>query len=168
MPQRCTVLAVTPLLRELIQRATELPVEYPRGGAAERTVRLLLDELASLGELAYNLPLPAAGALARICARLVDRPSERVTLAELARSAGTTARTLERSFVAHTGMTFREWRRRARLLRALDWIAQGKPILAVALDLGYDSPSAFSAMFRREFGASPTRYRAQSHVKSAS
>ena len=47
-------------------------------------------------------------------------------------------------------MSFAEWRRRARLLRALGWIAEGRPILAVALDLGYDSPSAFSAMFRRE------------------
>ena len=41
-------------------------------------------------------------------------------------------------------MSFAEWRRRARLLRALGWIAEGRPILAVALDLGYDSPSAFS------------------------
>ena len=34
------------------------------------------------------------------------------------------------------------------------------PILAVALDLGYDSPSAFSAMFKREFGLPPSQYRA--------
>ncbi|MGA8006063.1 MAG: AraC family transcriptional regulator, partial [Burkholderiales bacterium] len=60
---------------------------------------------------------------------------------------------------AETAMSFSEWRRRARLLRALAWIAEGKPILEVALDLGYDSPSAFSAMFKREFGVSPTRYR---------
>ena len=41
----------------------------------------------------------------------------------------------------------------ARLLRALGWIAEGRPILEVAMELGYESPSAFSAMFRRELGA---------------
>jgi AraC-like DNA-binding protein len=29
----------------------------------------------------------------------------------------------------------------------------------VALDLGYDSPSAFSAMFRRELGVPPSHFR---------
>jgi AraC-like DNA-binding protein len=41
----------------------------------------------------------------------------------------------------------------------LSWIAEGRPILSVALDLGYESPSAFSAMFRRELGAPPSRFR---------
>ena len=73
---------------------------------------------------------------------------------------GTTSRTLARGFRRETGMSFSEWRRRARLLGALAWIAEGRPILAVALDLGYDSPSAFSAMFKREFGLPPSQYRA--------
>jgi AraC-like DNA-binding protein len=166
MPRRCAVLAVTPLLRELIQRATELPLHYNRKGPAGRIMQLLLDEIASLAELPYNLPMPRDNPLARICARLVETPNDRATLAELGRAQGTTARTLERHFRARTGMTFSEWRRRARLLRALDWISQGKPILAVALDLGYESPSAFSAMFKREFGSPPTHYRASAHVKS--
>jgi AraC-like DNA-binding protein len=56
-------------------------------------------------------------------------------------------------------MSFREWRRRAQLMRALGWIAEGRPIVAVALDLGYDSASAFSAMFKREMGVPPTAFR---------
>jgi AraC-like DNA-binding protein len=59
-------------------------------------------------------------------------------------------------------MSFAEWRRRARLLRALGWIAEGRPILEVAMELGYESPSAFSAMFRRELGVSPSHFRAPS------
>ena len=31
-------------------------------------------------------------------------------------------------------------------------------ITAAALDVGYNSPSAFAAMFRRTFGVSPTHY----------
>jgi AraC-like DNA-binding protein len=49
--------------------------------------------------------------------------------------------------------------RATELLRALSWIAEGRPILEVARDLGYESPSAFSAMFRRELGAPPSHFR---------
>jgi AraC-like DNA-binding protein len=160
MPKTCEVLEVTPLLRELIVRATELPMEYEERGVAGRVMRLMLDELAALPRLPYNLPMPKAAPLAAICARLTEMPNDPATLEDLAARHGTTARTLARHFRRHTGMSFAEWRRRARLLRALGWIAEGRPILAVALDLGYDSPSAFSAMFRRELGAPPSRFRA--------
>jgi len=159
MPQACEVLEVTSLLRELILRATELPLEYDERGPAGRLIRLLLDELASLTRLPYNLPMPKTAPLAAICARLMEAPNDPATLDDLAGRHGTTARTLARHFRRQTGMSFAEWRRRARLLRALGWIAEGRPILAVALDLGYDSPSAFSAMFRRELGAPPSHFR---------
>ena len=160
MPQRCEAFAITPLLRELILRATELPVEYDEKGAAGRVMQLILDELASLIRLPYNLPMPASKVLSRICRAFIENPNDRVTIEELGSRHGTTTRTLARGFRRETGMSFSEWRRRARLLRALAWIAEGRPILAVALDLGYDSPSAFSAMFKREFGLPPSHYRA--------
>ena len=160
MPQRCEAFAITPLLRELILRATELPVEYDETGTGGRVMQLILDELASLVRLPYNLPMPESKVLSSICRALVDAPNDRVTIEELGSRHGTTTRTLARRFRRETGMSFSEWRRRARLLRALAWIAEGRPILAVALDLGYDSPSAFSAMFKREFGLPPSQYRA--------
>lgn len=159
MPRGCEVLEVTPLLRELILRATELPIEYDERGVQGRVMRLLLDELASLPRLPYSLPVPRSAPLAPICARLMQAPQDTATLEEIAARQGTTSRTLARHFRRETGMSFAEWRRRARLLRALGWIAEGRPILSVALDLGYDSPSAFSAMFRRELGAPPSRFR---------
>ena len=164
MPTVCRVLSMTPLLRELIVRATELPVEYDERGSAGRVMRLILDELASLVRLPYNLPMPASQVLSRICRAFIESPNDRVTIEELGERHGTTTRTLARRFRRETGMSFSEWRRRARLLRALAWIAEGRPILAVALDLGYDSPSAFSAMFKREFGLPPSQYRASAGV----
>ena len=67
-------------------------------------------------------------------------------------------RTLARMFTAETGMTFGAWRQQARLLRALELMAAGQPVTTVALDVGYESPSAFIAMFRRALGVSPARY----------
>jgi len=161
MPGTCVVLEVTPLLRELILRATELPLEYEVRGPAGRLMRLLLDELAGLARLPYRLPMPKARPLAPVCRGLLEAPSEAATLAEIARKAHLSARTLARYFRRETGMSFAEWRRRARLLRALAWIAEGRPILEVAIELGYESPSAFSAMFKRELGAPPSHFRSR-------
>ena len=67
-------------------------------------------------------------------------------------------RTLNRHFHQQTGLSYGEWLRRARLLEALVRLAQGQPVLRVALDLGYGSHSAFTAMFRRVMGVSPSDY----------
>lgn len=159
MPRTCEVLEVTALLRELIVRATGLPLEYDEKGPAGRLMGLVLDELAELPRLPYHLPVPKEAPLSAICRRLLEAPDDGATLEQLARKGGFSGRTLARHFRRDTGMSFAKWRRRARLLRALAWIAEGRPIVEVALELGYDSPSAFSAMFRRELGAPPTSFR---------
>jgi AraC-like DNA-binding protein len=55
-------------------------------------------------------------------------------------------------------MTFREWRQQCRLLHALELLASGASVTAVALETGYDNSSAFIAMFRRCLGTTPLRY----------
>src|SRR6185436_13756119 len=159
MPSGCQVLPVTPLLRELIQRATEMPVDYDESGGDGRVMRLILDELASLAHLPYNLPMPRGGPLARICAQLVEHPERAGTREDVATRHGLTGRTLDRHFKRQLGMNFGEWCRRAALLRALAWFAEGRPVTAVALDLGYSSLSAFCAMFKRETGRTPREHR---------
>ena len=72
--------------------------------------------------------------------------------------AGASARTLSRLFAAQTGMTFRQWQRQLRLLTALELLAQGRTVTDVALDVGYDSPSAFISVFRQSLGTTPRRY----------
>ena len=55
-------------------------------------------------------------------------------------------------------MTFRKWRQQLRLLHAMQRLAAGEKVTAAALDAGYNSPSAFIAMFRKQLGTTPTRY----------
>ena len=68
-------------------------------------------------------------------------------------------RTVARLFLSETGLSFGAWRQQARVLEAMGRLGGGAPVTQVALDLGYDSVSAFSAMFRRAAGASPSAYR---------
>jgi AraC-like DNA-binding protein len=78
--------------------------------------------------------------------------------AEIARRFGFGVRTLERRFAAETGMTFGQWRRHARFLRALRLLAEGRAVKTVARDAGYRSASAFVAAFSETFGTTPGRY----------
>ncbi|WP_441256827.1 helix-turn-helix domain-containing protein [Bradyrhizobium sp. 482_C4_N1_1] len=57
-----------------------------------------------------------------------------------------------------TGFSFTEWRQRVRLMRALEMLADEIPVTTIALDLGYETVSAFIALFRRTFGTTPARY----------
>lgn len=158
LPLRCCVIAVSPLLRELIARASALPVDYDEHGPDGRVMALILDEIRALPALPLHLPWPKDARLRRVCEAFNQDPAESRTLEDLARVSGASARTLARLFRKETGMSFGGWRQQARLLEALGRLAAGSPVTAVALDLGYQSPSAFTSMFRRALGASPTRY----------
>ena len=50
------------------------------------------------------------------------------------------------------------WRQQVRVMEAMSLLAAGRPINSVAYDVGYESPSAFTAMFHRTFGAPPSAY----------
>jgi len=152
------VLAVSPLLRELILRACALPVAYDEAGSDGRLMALILDEIAALKTVPLDLPLPRDGRLGRICRALSAEPGDAHTLSDWGREAGASPRTLARLFVKETGLTFAAWRQRARLLAATAMLAAGEPITRIALDLGYESPSAFTAMFKRALGAPPSHY----------
>ncbi|MBI5520327.1 MAG: helix-turn-helix transcriptional regulator [Desulfovibrio sp.] len=152
---RCRVLGVTPLVRELIRAVTRLPVEYDEAGPDGRLVAVLLDQLGMLQEVRFSLPLPADERLAAVSAELEANPDDQRTLTELAGGAGLSARTMTRLFLRDTGLSFRAWRRRLRLLKSLNGLEAGESVTKVALDCGYNSTSAFIAAFRREFGATP-------------
>lgn len=55
-------------------------------------------------------------------------------------------------------MSFSQWRQQALLARAIPLLNQGRPLSHIARELGYQSQSAFSAMFRRAFGESPRAF----------
>ncbi len=154
----CRAVNVSPLLRELILHTIALGALDSAVPAHSRLIGILLDQLESILEIPLQLPRPVDERALRIANRLRDNPVDNSTLEHLAQSAGASARTIERLFRAETKMGFAEWRRRLRLLHALRQLAAGEPVTGVALDAGYDSTSAFIAMFRKHTGITPGRY----------
>lgn len=155
---RCSVVTISPLLREIIVRIVAMQVAHPLGSPEERLIEVLLDELRSVEQTPLCLPTPADPRLRLVTDRLVAHPGETRGLREWARVAGASPRTLDRLFRRETDMSFTTWRQQLRLLRALEMLAANEPVTVVALALGYESTSAFIAMFRRCLGQTPGRY----------
>jgi len=154
----CRVIAVSPLLRELIVAFAALAPDYPPDGPIGRLAAVILDQLRAPVSAPLHLPLPRDARLRRVAAGLFADPSDRRSLRDWAGTVGASARTLARLFEAETGMGFAAWRQQLRLHEALARLTAGEAVTSVAFAVGYDSPSAFIAMFRKALGASPQRY----------
>ena len=158
MPASCVVLDVTPLMKELVVRAVGLPAPYDENGEDGLLMRLLMAEVRRLPVCALDLPLPESPDLAHLCERLLADLSTRRPCDRDAGEMSVSTRTLYRRFLAETGITFARWKQQARLIESVRRLAEGTPVTTVAMDLGYESPSAFSAMFRRSLGIAPRAY----------
>ena len=117
----------------------------------QRLIGVIIDQLAAAPTAPLRLPLPA-DPRARVAA---DALHNRVRIPAI---EGLSRRQLERIFRADTGLTLGQYRERTRLLAALPRLAAGEPVTRVAADVGYATPSAFGAMFKRVLGVSPTAY----------
>ena len=149
------------LLKELIVAFGLLPVEYDEQGADGRLVAVLLDRLAQAKPADLMLPWPATPYLVELCHYLATNADCRLPLAHFSAQLGVSDKTLSRAFKRDTGMSFRQWRQRSRLLSALPLLEAGERVTDVALACGYDSLSAFIAAFKALLGSSPGE-----HLKS--
>lgn len=151
----CRVIAVNPLLRELIRTFSQLPVHYDPHSADGRLVQVLLDQLEIAVEQPLMLPLPQDSGLRALCEHLQAQPDSTTGLGDWAVHSGYSEKTLSRLFQRQTGLSFRHWRQRMRVLSALPALERGERVTDVALACGYDSLSAFIAAFGKQFGLPP-------------
>lgn len=151
----CEVLAVSALLRELILTLSQVDDQEPREAWL---TALILDELSRSATRPIRVALPTEKRLKALCDALITDPASSLTLRDWSRHAGASERTLARLFEQDLGMTFGQWRQQVRLAHAAPLIASGQPLARVAAELGYASQSAFSAMFKKTFGQSPSTF----------
>ncbi len=164
LPKSCCAVNVSPLLRELILHTASLGMLDRNLPINSRLIAFLVDQLSVLPTIPLQLPLPSDERAKRAVAWLRAHPDDPGLIKQVAKRVSLSPRTLERLFQKETGMTFGRWRQQLRLQSALRLLAGGRPVTAVALDVGYESPSAFIAMFKRTLGTTPHRYFACSSV----
>lgn len=159
MADLCQVVGVSPLLRQLLIEAVDLPAEYDPLGRAGKIMSLLIDEIHAAPVLPLSLPLPQEARLAQRCQRFLALPTAQDTLELWSHELGLSRRTFTRLFKQQTGLTFSAWQRRACLLSALPRLLGGERVTTIAYDLGYSSPAAFTVMFKQLVGLAPNDYR---------
>ncbi len=158
LPDRVTVIRVTPLLRELILFLMTSPRNYDISGMFGRIARVIADQIASLPAAPLHLTMPRDARLKKIAQKLISCPADAPSLSAAAAAAALSQRTFERRFLKETGVSYRSWCRQAKLLRALELLSAGRRVGDIAHKLGYEGTSAFIASFRKAFGTTPGQY----------
>lgn len=154
--QRCQVISVSPLMRHLLMEAVAAPLMYDREGRDGALFDLLLHELTRSEVLPLHIPMPAEGKLLSLCQTFLNKPNAHQSPQYWAEQIHISLRTFNRLFRQQTGLSFRQWRQQACVVLALARLAEGEAVTRIALDFGYESPAAFSTMFRRVLGQAPS------------
>jgi AraC-like DNA-binding protein len=155
------ILRVSPLMREMIAEAVRWPLDRPpdtTGTTFFAAFACLCEEWIE-DQAPLTLPSTTDPALGRALDYVKADPggSRMVAAAQL---SGLSERSLRRRCQAEIGMGWDEYRRRARLLAAIEPLAEtGLSIARIAADVGFESQSAFAQAFRRLIGRTPQEYR---------
>lgn len=154
----CRVLEVSNLMRELVMQLTVAPGELAATAREHHLSALVLDELRRAKPVPLGVPLPQDKRLLALCESVIADPGRWATLDDCARGTGASPRTVARLFRSELGTTFLQWRQQVLLAKALAMAARRVPMAVISAELGYASPSAFTAMVRRSVGAPPSRF----------
>ena len=158
---RIVVLQVTPLLSAIVDHVSAAQ-PFRDAAASKHLLAVVLDQLPHQRELPLFVPTLKSPLARRVAEALASDPADTPRTRDLATELGVSNRTLERAFIADAGMPLGEWRQRARVCRAMALLAGGKAVKEVALEVGYATPSAFVAVFKRYAGITPGKLTSRS------
>jgi methylphosphotriester-DNA--protein-cysteine methyltransferase len=124
------------------------------------TIRaVFINELRRSERARHGVCLPQDPRAHGVAQAVIHHPADPRSLQEFAASSGSSRRTLLRLFTAQTGLTFRQFRQRARIYRSLKLLSGGESVRETELGVGYDSTPVFIAAFGKIMGTTPARYR---------
>ncbi len=158
LSKTCCVIGVSTLLRELILQACAFPALRKGVKAEAHLIDVIVDQLKVVEIAPLQLIRPGDPRAARVAEILSNDPGDARPLETVCACAGASKRTIERLFQSQTNMSLGQWRQQLRLVHSLRLLAEGEKITRVAVEMGYSTPSAFIAMFRKALGTTPRRY----------
>lgn len=158
LPGRCRVIEVSALLRHLILAASSADAAL-HPARQHHLLGLIGHELNAARQVNAHVPMPADTRLQGLCTAVLEAPGQELTLEQCGHRLNMSSRTLARLFQRELGMSFGEWRTRARMVLSAQCLVRGQSVLRVALEHGYQSPSAFATTFKRTLGYSPRECR---------
>lgn len=163
---RARILAVSPLIREMLLYALRWPIDRRTGAAEEdRVSDAFFVTLANLvsDALDHEAPLSLPTSEDPVVAAAMAYTKEHlqsVTLDEVCRAVAVSERTLRRQFAAEVGLSWRTYLLHARMLRAMALLAApNQSVQQTASAVGFDSMGSFTRAFVQFCGETPSSYR---------
>ena len=158
LPRDCCVINVSTLLKELILHACTVRTLKKSVKWQMHLIAVILHQLEAVQTIPLQLPHLSDARLVRISEILMSDPRDSRTLAQLCKKTGAGKRSVERLFQQEIGMTFGKWRQQLRLMQGMRLLAEGAKVTHAALESGYATPSAFTSMFKKALGITPSSY----------
>jgi AraC-like DNA-binding protein len=159
---RARIIAVSPLIREMMIYALRWPIDRPDGDEISdgffRTLANLVSEALD-HEAPLSLPTSENPIVAAATAYTKEH-LDAVTADEVSRAVSVSERTLRRLFQDTLGLSWRTYLLHARMLRAMALLATpGQSVQATSSAVGFESLSSFTRSFTQFCGETPTTYR---------
>lgn len=156
--ESCAVLFVSPLLRELILEVVRLGSLHS-GGVEHRPLRqLLLERIRTASLVQTTISLPSDPRALSVAVAAMEGNGRELSFRELCAAANASVRTVQRAFQRDVGLSFENWRRQARLIKAIELLASGQSVKEAGYAVGYRGTSSFVQMFRESIGTTPARW----------
>jgi AraC-like DNA-binding protein len=156
LPREVCVLKVSALMRASLECLSHAGHQ---DAARHRLLwRVVASEMRYATPEPFEVTMPSTPRILQAVQRVLKCPTLAEDLERLSRLAGMSRRSFTRHFRRETGLSFARWKRAVIAHHAMERIASGHKVSSVALDVGYDSVSAFIAMFRRKYGAAPRAF----------
>jgi AraC family transcriptional regulator of arabinose operon len=154
-PAVCTVLHVSPLLRELVVEAVRIGQLRMKNHLHCALRDLIVSQLQNASPVPMFVTLPRDSRALGVAQACIANQANAPSLYALCDQVGVSVRTIERTFRREVGMSFEVWRRQVRLMKAIELLVEGSPVKEVAAEVGYRQPSAFVKLFRQTLGMPP-------------
>jgi AraC-like DNA-binding protein len=155
----CAAYEITSLIRELIVHVCGIGIVKSDSAEHRNLIEFMIFQIRKLTRFPLMVPMPSDPRAKQLASRLIDNPGTNQSLAELCEECGTSLRTMQRVFSQELGLPLSRWRSQVTMMHALQLLASERNITEVALELGFESVSAFIYSFRKYLGVSPGQYR---------
>jgi AraC-like DNA-binding protein len=159
---RARILAVSPLIREMMLYALRWPIARAAGDPVSDTFFRTLGHLVS-DALDHETPLSLPTSDHPIVAAAMAYTKEHlqsVTADDVCRAVAVSERTLRRHFQDELGLSWRTYLLHARMLRAMALLVRPtQSVQETASAVGFDSLSSFTRAFTHFCGETPSSYR---------
>ncbi len=160
IPNRVTTFMLNPMTFEMIAHYANCRMTGKDSLHEKHIAQVIAEEIAGSKELpGHYVPLPENEKVQQLAIKILQHDGAMISCEAVASELGLSERTLRRLILQETGMSFRDWKFRLTMMRALSDLAVGKTIQETAFNCGFSSASSFTTSYKRHFGETPGKFR---------